>query len=154
METKLDLNPETIEALQDLIEANIDSKEILLEAVDAVDDESMEVLFGRVAQARAAHTQELSSYVRANDETPELEGSTGGTVRQTWLKFRSAINGGDPKVVLIEAERAEDVIKAKYEDLLVKTAGSAMNDILMRQFREVKQHHDLVRDLRDAQLAA
>lgn len=64
----------------------------------------------------------------------------GGSTRQAGLKFRSAINGANPQVVLIEAERAEDVIKTAYESLLKKTAGSAMNDVLMRHYSEVKKH--------------
>lgn len=154
METPLDLNSETIEALQDLIEANVDSKKILQEAADAVDDEGMKVLFGRIALTRGQHADELASYVMINAEEPEDDGSAAGTARQLWLKLRSAINSGDPRVVLIEAERSEDVIKAMYEKLLKETAGSAMNDVLMRHFREVVKHHDLVRDLRDARVAA
>lgn len=37
-------------ALEDLIEANIDSKNTLLEAVEAVDNENMKVLFVSIAR--------------------------------------------------------------------------------------------------------
>ncbi len=154
MESKLNLNTETMEALQDLIEANIDSSAILREAAEAIDHDAMTSLFQRVAKDRETHTTELQRYVRLNREEPADDGSVGGTLRKQWLKLRSAINSGDAVVVLSEAEAAEDVIKGKYEDLMVKTAGSAMNDVLMRQFREVKYHHDLIRNLRDAAKAA
>lgn len=154
MESKLNLNSETIEALQDLIEANIDSAAVLREAAEAIDHEAMTPLFKRVAKDREAHTTELQRYVRLNQEEPNDDGSVAGTLRKQWLKLRSAINSGDATVVLSEAEAAEDVIKGKYEDLLKETAGSAMNDVLMRQFREVKYHHDLIRNLRDASKAA
>jgi uncharacterized protein (TIGR02284 family) len=52
-------------------------------------------------------------------------------------------------VVLVEAERGEDQIKRAYEDALVRTAGSAMNDVLTRQYARVKSGHDRIRDLRD-----
>lgn len=154
METKLNLNNETISALEELAQINIDSHNILKEASAAIASGPLAALLRRVANTRTAHAEELNSYLRANAETPQEDGTVRGSVHQMWVKFRGAINGGDSEVVFIEAERAEDVIKAKYEKLLVETAGSAMNDVLMRQFREVKQHHDQIRDLRDALIAA
>jgi uncharacterized protein (TIGR02284 family) len=154
MESKLNLNTETLEAIQDLIEANLDSSKVLKEAAEAIDHDAMAPLFKRVAAARDTHAAELQRYVRVNQEEATDKGSLAGDVRKQWLKLRSAINSGNPTVVLSEAEAAEDVIKAKYENLMVKTAGSAMNDVLMRQFREVKYHHDLIRNLRDAAKAA
>ncbi len=154
METKANLKSETIEALQELIESNRDSAECLREAAASVSYPSTENLFDHVSKARFGHVQELQNYVRGNGEEPETSGSAKGTARRYWLKLRSAINSGNPKVVLIEAEKAEDEIKAKYESLLVEIAGSAMSDVLHRQYREVKRHHDLIRDLRDSAVAA
>ncbi len=150
METKLNLEDDTIEALQDLIEVNIDSAKGLREAAEAIDHEAMTTLFHRVAKTRDSNASELQRYVRVNEEKPSDEGSLVGAVHRKWLELRAAINSGKPKVVLIEAERGEDAIKDKYEKLLVDTAGSAMNDVLTRQYGEVKKHHDLVRVLRDA----
>lgn len=155
METKASLKKETIDALQELIESNKDSAECLREAASAVSYyQATENLFEHVAMARAGHATELQNYVRGNGEDPQSEGTLKGTARRYWLKLRSAINSGNPKVVLIEAEKAEDEIKARYEALLVETAGSAMSDVLHRQYREVKRHHDLIRDLRDSSVAA
>ena len=154
MEIKLNLKSDTIDALQDLIEKNINSAEVQRQAADSIDRESTARLFQHVAAARASHAAELQGYVSVNDEEPVGDGSLTGSARRAWIGLRAAINGGDPKVVLIEAERAEDVIKAAYEKLLHETVGSAMNDVLMRHYREVKMHHDLIRDLRDAEQAA
>lgn len=66
-----------------------------------------------------------------------------------WVDLRSALNGGDNYVVMIEAERSEDRIKEKYESVLEETAGSPVNDVLMRHLRAVKGWHDQVRRLRD-----
>lgn len=150
METKLNLNTETLEALQELIEINIDSAKGLREAADAIDHDQLESLFLQISVSRDAQATELQHFLRMNDEEPEDDGSVAGAVHRKWLELRAAINSGDPKVVLIEAERGEDVIKGKYENLLKETAGSAMNDVLMRQYAEVKRQHDLVRDLRDS----
>jgi uncharacterized protein (TIGR02284 family) len=37
-----------------------------------------------------------------------------------------------------------------YEEVLKETAGSAVNDVLTRQYAKVKAGHDQVRDLRNA----
>ena len=150
METKLSLEPKTIDALQQLVEANSDSAETLREAADKVDHHAVENLFRGVAATRTAHARELKSYLRVNDETLTEDGSLTSQAHRHWIALRAAINSGDPKVVLIEAERAEDKIKDTYESLLIDTAGSAMNDVLMGQFRQVKKHHDLIRELRKA----
>lgn len=150
LETKERLKESTLTAVQELIETNLDSVNQLRKAAEAVEHNTLPMLFKRIAEERSAHASELQGFVRRNQEEPEEKGTFGGSVRGKWIDWRSAINGGDAKVVLIEAERAEDVIKGKYEKLIKETAGSAMNDVLMRQYAEVKRHHDLIRDLRDA----
>lgn len=152
METKLNLESQTIDALQELIRANIDSHEVLQEAAESVDHDAMKTLFRRISESRSDHAEELQRFVQLNGEEPTDDGSAKGSARKLWMKVRAGINAGDPKAVLVNAESAEDVIKDKYETLLIETAGSAMNDVLMRQFRDVKRHHDLVRDLRDHEL--
>lgn len=64
--------------------------------------------------------------------------------------MRGELNGGDPYVILIEAERGEDHIKEAYEDVLKETAEDAVNDVLTAQYAIVKAGHDQVRDSRDA----
>lgn len=150
VETKTTLNEETLDALEELIEINIDSSKGFAEAAESVDDERLESLFREMADTRRQYASELRAHVRRNDEEPEDDGSVMGTIHRKWMDLRAAVNGGDATVVLIEAERGEDAIKEKYEDLLKETAGSAMNDVLMSQYSVVKSQHDKVRDLRDA----
>lgn len=150
METKFALNDETLETLQDLIRVNIDSYKGFDEAADTIENAPISTLFRELAQQRRANAAELRQYVKMNDEDAEDSGSITGAIHRWWLSARGALNGGDDYVVLIEAERGEDSIKERYEDVLKKTAGSAMNDVLQRQYRAVKAGHDKVRDLRDA----
>ena len=154
METKLSLEKDTLDALQDLMVANLDSAKTLKEAAEKIDHGAIENLFRGVAVARVGNAEELKSYLKVNAEKPvEDESTIGSEAHRQWMGLRAAINSGDPKVLLIETERAEDKIKGTYEQLLVDTAGSAMNDVLMGQYRQVKKHHDLIRDLRDSALA-
>lgn len=151
METKLDLEKKTIEKLQDLIRINIDSFKGFKSAAETVDDGGLRQIFSEYAAQRRQNAAELRSYVEMNDEEAENSGSIKGDFHRWWLSARGALNSGDKKVVLIEAERGEDAIKERYEDVLKETAGSAVNDVLLRQYEKVKKGHDRIRDLRDAQ---
>ena len=150
LQSKLDLRDETISKLQDLIEINIDSQKGFQQAAETIEEPKMATLFRQIARDRAANATELQRFVAVNNETPEDDGSAMGAMHRWWLSARGALNGGDDYVVLIEAERGEDAIKHKYEDVLKETAGSPMNDVLTRQYATVKSQHDQIRDLRDA----
>lgn len=148
-ETKLDLNKETVEKMQKLIRANIDSYKGFREAADDVNDEQIATLFRDMADMRSVLATELQQFVEWNGEEAVEDGSVAGLVHRCWVKTRSMINGGDATAILNEAERGEDHIKNAYEEVLKETAGSAMNDVLQRQYAQVKAGHDRVRDLRD-----
>lgn len=67
-----------------------------------------------------------------------------------WLDLHGKLSGGDVYTVLAEAERGEDRIKAMYEEVIKETTGNPLNDVLHRQYAEIKKGHDNLRDLRDA----
>ncbi|TWU23851.1 PA2169 family four-helix-bundle protein [Novipirellula artificiosorum] len=150
LETKTDLNETTIEKLQKLIRANIDSYNGFHESAEEIDDVELAKLFKEIGDQRSAMASQLQKFVEFNDEEAEDDGSVAAKTHRIWINIRSKINGGDPYVILIEAERGEDHIKAAYEDVLKETAGSAMNDVLTDQYAAVKAGHDKVRNLRDA----
>jgi uncharacterized protein (TIGR02284 family) len=66
------------------------------------------------------------------------------------MAVREAFSSNNEYTVLAEAERGEDTIKQAYEAALRDHPGTAMNDVLQRQYLQVKHAHDRVRDLRDA----
>ncbi|WP_428306590.1 PA2169 family four-helix-bundle protein [Lacipirellula sp.] len=150
METKHNLREQTIEKVQDLIQINIDSQKGFCEVADKVKDKQLAALFKQLGDERRTNTTELQQIVNFNGEKPQHDGSFAATVHRAWIDVRAAINGGDASVILNEAERGEDAIKEMYEDVLKETAGSAVNDVLTRQYAKVKAGHDKVRDLRNA----
>lgn len=149
-ETKTSLTEETIEKLHDLVRINIDSRQGLLDAAEAIEDNHVADVFRQVAGDRSKFADELKMYVTWNEETPPKEQSFASKVHQCWMNCRAKLNGGDAHVVLIEAEYGEDQIKEAYEDALKDNPGSAMSQILHSQYAVVKQGHDKIRDLRDA----
>jgi len=149
IETKADLNADTIDGLQDLIQINLDSAKGFAEAARRVESESLKVLFTDMARAREHNATELQQYVERNGEHACQDGSLAAAFHRVWLDFRGRLAGGDALVILTEAVRGEDHIKAVYEEVLVRTAGSALNSVLTRQYSSVKAGHNKVRDLRD-----
>ncbi|WP_153557190.1 PA2169 family four-helix-bundle protein [Roseimaritima sediminicola] len=150
LETKNTLNENTLEKLQKLIRANIDSYDGFRESAEELKDERVAALFRELAAERSAMAAELQKHVEWNGKEAEDDGSVAASVHRTWINIRSKLNGGDTQVILNEAERGEDHIKNAYEEVLKETSGSAMNDVLQSQYASVKAGHDKVRDLRDA----
>ncbi|MBB3206790.1 uncharacterized protein (TIGR02284 family) [Rhodopirellula rubra] len=150
LETKTDLNETTINKLQKLIRANIDSYNGFHESAEELNDEALASLFRSIGDERSAMATELQQHVAFNGEEAEDDGSVAAKTHRIWINIRGKLNGGDPHVILIEAERGEDHIKEAYEEALKETAGSAMNDVLSAQYAKVKAGHDKIRDLRDA----
>ncbi len=147
--TRIELKPETLETIQDLIRANIDAFDGLLEAAEEIDDISISSLFRDIALERSNFASELQDFVVWNGADAVGEGSYAAAVHRAWLNVRSKLNSGDPYVVLVEAEFGEDHIKEAYEESLRQTTGSAISTVLQRQYARVKAGHDRIRDLRD-----
>lgn len=149
VETKTSLKSATISKLQDLIQINIDSEKGFREAIEQIQDSRLTGVFAELSAQRSQNATELQDYVQWNGEKPRDEGSYAAAFHRTWMDLRSKLSAGDAHVILSEAERGEDSIKKAYEEALKETAGSAVNDVLTRQYANVKAGHDRIRDLRD-----
>lgn len=143
------LAEQTVDKLQDLIQANIDSVRGFREAAEQVADPTIASLFVTIAQERADLAGQLRQFVKENEERPVREGSLLAGLHRIWLDLRAKLNSGDPTVVLIEAERGEDSICDAYEEALQETGTSPVNRVLREQFRIVQSGHDQIRKLRE-----
>jgi len=149
-ETKYDLSNETIETLQDLIRMNIDSAKGFRESADLLDDSLLAEKLTAIANEREQQATVLQEYVTVNHDEPRREGSYAAALHRTWMNARAQFSSDNSYAVLAEAERGEDQIKAAYEDALKNNPGTAMNDVILNQYEQVKNDHDVIRDLRDA----
>lgn len=150
MESKHNLNEETVDQLQKLIRANIDSYNGYKEAGELIKDAELSTLFRKIGDERSAMASELQKHVKFNGEEAVDDGSVAAKTHRIWMNIKSKIVGEDTHAILAEAERGEDHIKHAYEEVLKATGGSAMNDVLTHQYAKVKAGHDQIRDLRDA----
>ncbi len=150
METTANLDKDTVSGLQDLIEINIDSSKGFKAAADKIEDQRIASYFRECSSERDGFARDLSRYVSLNATEPKDSGTAKGTVHRWWLELRGTVQRGDEHAVLAEAERGEDAIKARYEDVMKKTAGNPLNSVLLAQYAAVKSRHDQVRAMRDA----
>lgn len=150
IETIQCLTEETLTRVNDLVRINIDSSRGLRTAADTIEDPAIAQLLRELAEERDAFGRELSGYVEMNDEEANDAGSIVGTFHRWWVAVCGSVSGGDDYVVLAEAERGEDQIRDRYEDVLRDIPGSALNRVLQDQLSSIKRSHDRIRNLRDA----
>lgn len=145
-----ELKSEVIDNITKLHQANIDSADGFQYAADQLSNPQYAEQFRQYANERRAQATELSEVLELNGKTVDREGSWLAELHRCYTKFREAISSNDTHAVIAEAERGEDYIKEMYEEVLKDTPGSAVNDVLQRQYAQVKTVHDRVRDLRDS----
>lgn len=150
MESVTHLSKDTISGLQDLIRINIDSSKGFTTVAQQVESKPLADLFRQCAAERDTFAGQIQRYVAINAEDPADSGTVKGTMHRWWTNIRGTVQNGSEYAMLAEAERGEDAIKERYEDVIRKTAGNPLNNVLLEQYAAVKTRHDQIRDLRDA----
>ena len=151
METKIELNLTTIEGIKDLIYANSDSARTLSRAATGVLDSHVASLCIGLREQHRRHEGELKYYVLINGErTRRISriSSWKAGMHHDWFSLRALLSRGNPRMILREVERREAQVKRVYERVLRSTAGSAVNDVLMKQYLILKEGVTRVHDMR------
>jgi uncharacterized protein (TIGR02284 family) len=143
------ISNEAVFTLNDLIETLKDGKNGFEAAASDVKDERVKAVFQEFAQQRSQLASELQAEVRKLGGDPEKTGSTAASMHRGWMNIKSALGGGE-KSILNEAERGEDSAVKSYEKALAQDLPAEVSGIVRRQYGQVKQAHDRVRDLRDS----
>jgi len=144
-----EMSQEAVSTLNDLIETLKDGKNGFETAASDVKDANVKAIFTQFAQQRSQLASELQSEVRKLGGDPEKSGSVSATMHRGWINIKSALGGGE-KSILNEAERGEDVAVRSYEKALQQNLPGDLSSVIRRQYDQVKQAHDRVRDLRDS----
>ena len=143
------LSDDTLKKINDLIRVNIDSSRGFKTAADTVEYPAMATLFRQIAAERASFGRELAGYVEFNDVEPNESGTLSGTIHRWWLAARGALSGGDDYAILSEAERGEDTIKQRYEEILNEIPTSTLRRVVQDQYAGIRRNHDRIRALWD-----
>jgi len=137
--------------LNNLIEALKDGQEGFKQAAEGVSDPKLKSLFRDYSQQRSRFATALQSEARRHGETdPETSSSVTGALHRGWINLKSAITGGDEHAILAECERGEDSAVEEYKKALEDGLTPSAQDLVSRQFTEIKAVHDQIKSLRDA----
>lgn len=137
LETKDNLNPETVGGLQDLLKASIDSAKGFDEVASDIKDPFVKTRFEERAKERQAHAAELEKLISHNGKEPTTDGSWLAAYHRTWIATKAALTSGDGAPLLVEVVRGEKYLAERYESVIKTTGASAVNDVLHRQYAAV-----------------
>ena len=137
--------------LDELIETLRDGQEGFKQAADAVSDPKLKSLFRDYSDQRARFVTALRTEARRfGDKQPENDSSTAGALHRGWINLKSALTGGDEHTILAECERGEDSAVEEFQKAMQDGLPPMVQEIVSRQYVEIKAAHDRIRDLRDA----
>jgi uncharacterized protein (TIGR02284 family) len=139
------------DVIDNLIETLKDGQEGFKQAAEAVRDPKLKSLFSDYSQQRSRFAAALQSEARREGETePETSSSATGAMHRGWINLKSALTGGDEHAILAECERGEDSAVEQYKKALEDGLTPSAQEVVSRQFAEIKAAHDRIKSLRDA----
>jgi len=137
--------------IDDLIETLKDGQEGFKQAAEAVKDPQLKAVFDEYSRQRTRFAIELRSKAQSADEREsEISGSAAGALHRGWINLKSALTRGDDHAILAECERGEDSAVEEFRKALNNGLSAPVQEMVSRQFVEIKEAHDRVKSLRDA----
>jgi uncharacterized protein (TIGR02284 family) len=144
-------NDNVISVLNNLIETCKDGQNGFQTAAEGISKSDLKSLFYQYSQQRAGFAGELQAEVRRLGGDPEKAGSVAATLHRGWINIKSAVTGEDEGAVLAECERGEDSAVSNYKDALAsQNLPADVRSILERQYAQVQEAHDRIRNLERA----
>jgi uncharacterized protein (TIGR02284 family) len=137
--------------IDDLIETLKDGQEGFKQAAEGVKDPQLKAVFDEYSRQRARFAVELRSKAQSADEREsEISGSAAGALHRGWINLKSALTRGDDHSILAECERGEDSAVEEFRKALNNGLSAPVQEMVSRQFVQIKEAHDRVKSLRDA----
>jgi uncharacterized protein (TIGR02284 family) len=143
-----------LEAVEDLIQDNVDSWRSFDEAANAAEGSPMSALFREIALSRFENAAELRGFVLSVGGAPNGRRIPGNALHQWWHALSVPARRQNARAMLSAAELSERAIETAYERMLERTAGLPLGELLRGQRQHVRRHHDEIRDLRERSAAA
>jgi len=141
---------EYAQAVHDVITVCRDGEQGFRGAAQAVNAPTMKEMFEQYSAQRAQFATELQTAVKAlGFETIDPQG-LGGVLYAAWINLKGLVTGHDVHGILVEAERGEDWSIKTYRTALGKSLPPEIASIVQKQFEQVQEAHDRIRNLRDS----
>jgi uncharacterized protein (TIGR02284 family) len=142
---------EIISVLDELIETLKDGQQGFKQAAEGVSDPKLKSLFRDYSDQRSRFATALQTEARAfGEDKPKDHSSAAGALHRGWINLKSAVTGGDEHAILAECERGEDSAVEEYQKAVEDGLPPALQEIVSRQYAEIKAVHDRIRELRNA----
>ena len=141
---------QVISTLNNLIETCRDGQEGFKTAAEGVRNEELQELFHTYSRRRADFVGELQDEVRRLGGDPEKTGSVTASLHRGWMNIRAAVTGGEESSVLAECERGETAAMSNYRSAFGVDLPASVRQIVERQFAEIKEAHNRIRNLESA----
>jgi uncharacterized protein (TIGR02284 family) len=141
---------QVISTLNNLIETCRDGQEGFKTAAEGVNNGELKELFYSYSQKRAGFAGELQDEVRRLGGDPEETGSVTASLHRGWMDIRAAVTGGEESSVLAECERGETAAISNYRTAFNVDLPSGVRQTIERQFAEIKEAHNRIRNLERA----
>jgi uncharacterized protein (TIGR02284 family) len=136
--------------IDNLIETLKDGQEGFKQAAEGVKDPPLKAVFDEYSRQRARFAVELRSKAQSADEREsEMSGSAAGALHRGWINLKSALTRGDDHSILAECERGEDSAVEEFRKALNNGLSAPVQEIVSRQYVQIKEAHDRVKNLRD-----
>lgn len=153
-----DINKESINLLNDLIETSKDGQKGFETSAEDIKNPAIKQFFQTRASDCASAIAELQTEVRALGGDPETSSSVSGTLHRAWVDLKSLVTGKSDEAILNEVERGEDVALKAYKDARQKAVEKSLpanvTGLIDRQLQGAQANHDKVKALRDQVRAA
>jgi uncharacterized protein (TIGR02284 family) len=138
---------QVVSTLNSLIETCRDGQEGFKTAAEGVGSEELKELFYSYAQQRASFVGELQDEVRRLGGEPDTSGSVTASLHRGWMDIRAAVTDGEESSILSECERGEAAALSNYRAAFGADLPASVHQIVERQFAEVKEAHNRIRNL-------
>jgi uncharacterized protein (TIGR02284 family) len=133
-----------------LIETLKDGQEGFKQAAESVKDPQLKAVFDDYSRQRARFALELRSQAQSPEEREStMSGSAAGALHRGWINLKSALTRGDDHAILAECERGEDSAVEEFRKALDNGLAAPVQEVVSRQYVQIKEAHDRVRNLRD-----
>jgi uncharacterized protein (TIGR02284 family) len=135
------LDSSSIEALEELVQVNIDSHRGFKALSMQIEDADCRNLFREIAWRRRDHADLLLRHMHTRESEIEQHGAFRRALHRWWFHVRTSLEAANTRDLLAEAVNGEDAVEKCYERVFLLMSDGTVRDVLGAQYREVRRDH-------------
>jgi uncharacterized protein (TIGR02284 family) len=137
----MELDSGSIEALEELIQVNIDSHRGFRALSMQIEDAACRDLFREIAWKNRDHADLLLRHMHVRESDIEHHGAFKRALHRWWFHVRTSLEAADTRDLLAEAEHGELAVERCYERVFLLMSDATVRDVLGAQYREIRRDH-------------